>query len=112
MSSSAPPSINSACTAWTCSGACSRIDAADYGIARVESVPAKRPSFWLSNVKIDKRMHPMHPTEGVWLTYRIDSSSDIRLAGNFRMQIEYSYDEVKVVGPDGNAQRPGGSFSE
>jgi len=54
----------------------------------------------------------MHPTEGVWLTYRIDSSSDIRLAGNFRMQIEYSYDKVKVVGPDGNAQRPGGSFSE
>jgi len=36
--------------------------------------------------------------EGVWLTYRIDSSSDIR--------------KVKVVGPDGNAQRPGGSFSE
>jgi len=60
-------------------------------------------------VKIDKRMHP---TEGVWLSYRIDSSSDIRLAGNFRMQIEYSYDKVKVVGPDGNAQRPGGSFSE
>src|SRR5437867_3249505 len=84
-------------------------DAADFGIARVQGAPAKRPSFWLSNVAIDKRMRPI---DGVWLTYRIDSSSDIRLAGNFTMQIEYSYDKVKVVSPDGNAQRPGGSFSE
>ena len=85
------------------------IDASDFGIARVEGSPAKRPSFWLSNVNIDKRMRRI---EGVWLTYRIDSSSDIRLAGNFKMQIEYSYDKVKVVSPDGSAQRPGGSLSE
>src|SRR5437870_11423219 len=35
------------------------IDAADFGIARVQGAPAKRPSFWLSNVAIDKRMRPI-----------------------------------------------------
>ncbi len=85
------------------------LDVADFGIARVDGAPAKRVSFWASNVHIDKRMRR---TEGVWLTYKIDTTSDIRLAGNFKMQIEYSYDNVKVISAAGNAHRAGGSLSE
>jgi len=71
------------------------IDAEDYGICRVRGVPSKRVSMWISNVEIDRRFRRI---EGVWLTDKIESTSDVRFGGNVRVQIEYTYDSVTVAG--------------
>jgi len=71
------------------------IDAEDYGICRVRGVPSKRVSLWISNVEIDRRFRRI---EGVWLTDKIESTSDVRFGGNVRVQIEYTYDSVTVAG--------------
>jgi len=70
------------------------VDAADYAVSRVRGVPSKRVSIWVSKVEIDRRLCRI---EGVWLTEKIESSSNIRLAGNVGLQIEYTYDGVKVI---------------
>ena len=72
------------------------LDATDYGICRIHGSPSKRVSLWVSKVDIDKRLRRIN---GIWLADRIESSSNIRFAGNVRMQIEYTYDSVTVVRP-------------
>ena len=72
------------------------VDAADYGICRIQGSPAKRVSLWVSKVDIDERLRRIN---GIWLADRIESSSNIRFAGNVRMRIEYTYDSVTVVPP-------------
>jgi hypothetical protein len=72
------------------------LDATDYGICRIHGSPSKRVSLWVSKVDIDKRLRRIN---GIWLADRIESSSNIRFAGNVRMQIEYAYDSVTVVRP-------------
>jgi hypothetical protein len=79
------------------------IDAEDYGICRVQGVPSKRVSLWISKVDIDKRLRRI---EGVWLTDKIESTSDVRLGGNVRVQIEYTYDSVTVAGAKCSLHRP------
>src|SRR5262245_837559 len=71
------------------------IDAEDYGICRVRGVPSKRVSLWISKVEIDRRLRRI---EGVWLTDKIESTSDVRFGGNVHVQIEYTYDSVTVAG--------------
>jgi hypothetical protein len=72
------------------------LDATDYGICRIHGSPSKRVSLWVSKVDIDKRLRRIN---GIWLADRIESSSDIRFAGNVRMRIEYTYDSVTVGRP-------------
>jgi hypothetical protein len=69
------------------------IDAEDYAIVRVHGSPSKRPSFWTTRTEIDRRYKR---TEGVWLTDRIESNSDIRIAGHSHLSIDYAYQRVKV----------------
>jgi hypothetical protein len=64
------------------------IDAEDYAIVRLHGAPAKKPSFWTLKTEIDKRYRKV---EGVWLTDRIDSTSDIFIAGHSTLSIEYAY---------------------
>ena len=72
------------------------VDATDYGVYRLHGSPSKKVSIWVSKVEIDKRHRRL---EGVWLPEKIESSSNIRFAGNVRMKIEYTYDVVKVISP-------------
>jgi hypothetical protein len=70
------------------------VDAADYAVSRVHGSPSKHLSIWVSKVEIDRHLCRI---EGVWLTDKIESSSNIRFAGDVGLQIEYTYDNVKVL---------------
>jgi len=79
------------------------VDAADYAVSRVHGSPSKRLSIWVSKVEIDRRLCRI---DGVWLADKIESSSNIRLAGNVGLQIEYIYDSVKVLGTGASKSSP------
>jgi hypothetical protein len=68
------------------------VDAKNYGIARVQGSPSKRPSLWTLKTEVDRRYKPIGD---FWLTDRIDSMSDLLVAGHSTLSIEYSYENVR-----------------
>ncbi|MSO23764.1 MAG: hypothetical protein EXQ58_11075 [Acidobacteria bacterium] len=68
------------------------VDSGDYGIARVQGVPTKRHSFWTLHAEIDRRYRRIGQ---LWLPDRIDSVSNIFLAGHSTLSIEYLYQQVQ-----------------
>jgi hypothetical protein len=69
------------------------IDAEDYSIVRMHGVPARRPSIWTLKTEIDRRYRKV---AGLWLPERMDSSSEIMVAGHSVLSIEYTYDSVET----------------
>ena len=69
------------------------IDAEDNSIVRMHGVPARRPSIWTLKTEIDRRYMKV---AGIWLPERLDSSSEIVVAGHSVLSIEYTYDSVKI----------------
>lgn len=69
------------------------IDAEDYSIVRIHGAPAKRPSWWTLKTEIDRRYQKV---DGIWLPERMDSSSNIMIAGHSVLSIEYRYDRVET----------------
>jgi hypothetical protein len=67
------------------------VDGEDYSIVRIRGTPAKKPSFWTQKTEIDRTYKKI---EGMWLPDRLDSSSDIRIAGHSVLSIEYTYQSV------------------
>jgi hypothetical protein len=70
------------------------VDAEDYSIVRIHGSPAKRPSFWTLHTEIDRRYRKI---DGIWLPDRLDSSSNILIAGQSVLSIEYSYESVQTA---------------
>ena len=69
------------------------IDAEDWGIVRIQGSPAKRPSFWARQTHIDRRYKRI---EGMWLSDRIESISDLLIAGRCSLRIQYSYESIQT----------------
>ena len=69
------------------------VDGEDYSIVRIHGMPAKRPSIWTLKTEIDRRYRKI---DGIWLPYRLDSSSNIMIAGHSVLSIEYTYDSVQT----------------
>ncbi|HYR43757.1 MAG TPA: hypothetical protein VER98_12075 [Terriglobia bacterium] len=69
------------------------IDAEDYSIVRIHGAPARRPSIWTLKTEIDRRYKKV---DSVWLPERMDSSSNIMIAGHSVLSIEYTYNSVKT----------------
>ena len=69
------------------------IDAEDYSIVRIHGAPARRPSIWTLKTEIDRRYKKV---DGLWLPERLDSSSNIMIAGHSVLSIEYTYNSVKT----------------
>ena len=67
------------------------LDGEDYSIVRLHGSPAKRPSIWTLKTEIDRRYKKV---EGMWLPERLDSSSNIVVAGHSVLSIEYNYESV------------------
>jgi hypothetical protein len=59
---------------------------------RIHGMPAKRPSIWTLRTEIDRRYRKI---DGIWLPDRLDSSSNIVIAGHSVLSIEYTYDSVQ-----------------
>jgi hypothetical protein len=68
------------------------VDSEDYSIVRIHGMPAKRPSIWTLRTEIDRRYRKI---DGIWLPDRLDSSSNIVIAGHSVLSIEYTYDSVQ-----------------
>jgi hypothetical protein len=71
------------------------LDAEDYAVCHVHGIPAKRVSLWISHAEVD--WHYRRMNAGVWLTDKVESSSDVRLFGTVLMQIRYDYNNVGVT---------------
>jgi len=69
------------------------LDAEDYSIVRMHGSPAKRPSFWTLKTEIDRRYRKV---DGIWLPDRMDSSSNIMIAGPSVLSIVYTYESVQT----------------
>ena len=69
------------------------IDAEDWGIVRIQGSPAKRPSFWARQTQIDRRYQRI---DGMWLNDRLESISDVLIAGRSSLKIQYSYESIQT----------------
>jgi len=69
------------------------VDADDFGIARITGSLAKRPSFWTLRVTIDRLYQNI---QGIWLPRRIESISDIVIAGSSSLSVDYTYLDVRT----------------
>jgi hypothetical protein len=70
------------------------LDAEDYAICRIHGTPSKHVSLWIPRAEVDWHFRRIN---GIWLTDRIESSSDVRVIGTVLMQIQADYANVGVV---------------
>jgi outer membrane lipoprotein-sorting protein len=62
------------------------VDAEDFAVVRIEAAPAKNPSFWTKETKIEQ----VYTKVGhFWLPLSNHSNSDIRLGGHASFTIDY-----------------------
>lgn len=76
------------------------VDAASFGVVKIEAAPAKNPSFWISHAEI----HVTNElTDGFWLPEETRSWSNVRLGGTALLTIDYGRYQiaspVPVAGP-------------
>lgn len=70
------------------------LDAEDFAICRIHGTPSKHVSLWIPRAEVDWHFRRIN---GIWLTDRIESSSDVRVIGTVQMQIEADYANVGVA---------------
>ena len=63
------------------------VDATDFAVARIEAAPAKRPSFWIKDTKIE---HVYIKVGDFWLPTSNRSTSTTRLGGYAVLTIDYT----------------------
>jgi len=62
------------------------VDAADYGVSRMEAQPAKNPSFWISQSLIHQTNSRIN---GFWLPQQNRSETKVRVGGKAVLTIDY-----------------------
>lgn len=72
------------------------VDAEDFAVVRIEATPAKNPSFWTKETKIEQ----VYAKVGeFWLPLSNRSSSAIRLGGNAYLSIDYQNYQIMSATP-------------
>jgi hypothetical protein len=72
------------------------VDAEDFAVVRLEAAPAKNPSFWTKETKIEQ----VYAKVGnFWLPVSNRSSSDIRLGGHASFTIDYRDYQITAARP-------------
>jgi len=69
------------------------IDAEDFAVARIQGSPSKRLNFWTLKTEIDRQYEHVGK---YWLTKKIDSASDLFIAGHSTLSITSSYSDVQT----------------
>jgi hypothetical protein len=72
------------------------IDAQDFAVARIEAEPAKNPSFWTKDTKIEQIYSKVG---NFWLPGSNRSTSTIRLGGRANLTIDYKDYQTTAVSP-------------
>jgi hypothetical protein len=74
------------------------VDAEDFAVVRIEAAPAKNPSFWTKETKIEQ----VYAKVGeFWLPLSNRSNSTIRLGGHAYFTIQYQEYQITAVTPPG-----------
>ena len=84
---------------WFLSSAMDQLLAEDFAVARIEAEPAKNPSFWTKNTKIEHRYVKVND---FWLPARNHSLTSVRLGGRADLTIEYLDYQVTPASLPGN----------
>lgn len=71
------------------------VDATDFAVARIEVSPAKNPSFWIKETKIE---HAYIKVSDFWLPASNRSTSSTRLGGTAILTIDYTDYRVTAMG--------------
>jgi hypothetical protein len=69
------------------------IDTEDFAIARISGSPSKRVNFWTLRTEVDRQYERVG---NYWLTKKIDSTSDLFIAGHSTLSIASSYSDVQT----------------
>jgi hypothetical protein len=72
------------------------VDAEDFAVVRIEAEPAKNPSFWTKETKIEQRYSKVG---NFWLPLSNRSTSSIRLGGHASFTIDYQDYQITAVAP-------------
>lgn len=72
------------------------VDAEDFAVVRIMAEPAKNPSFWVRNTKIEQHYGKVGE---FWLPASNRSASAIRLGGHADLSIEYKDYELGAAAP-------------
>jgi len=64
------------------------VDASDFAVMKIEAEPAKRPSIWISKIKIH---HAYTKVGDFWLPAENRSTTDVRLGGVATLTIQYTH---------------------
>jgi hypothetical protein len=67
------------------------IDAADFAVIKMETEPAKNPSFWISRTSINSSSVK---TDGFWLPGKTRSETKVRIGGTAVLTIDYGTYQV------------------
>jgi hypothetical protein len=62
------------------------VDATDFAVAKMETEPAKNPSFWISKTLIHSTSTE---TDGFWLPQQLRSETKVRIGGTAVLTIDY-----------------------
>ena len=71
------------------------VDAKDFALAHMEGEPARTPSFWIKDTRIDSTWKKVG---GFWFITNSHSLSRIRMGGTATLTIDYS--DYQVIGAD------------
>jgi hypothetical protein len=72
------------------------VDAEDFAVVRIEAAPAKNPSFWTVETKIEQTYAKVG---GFWLPISNRSSRAIRLGGHAEFTIDYQDYQITATAP-------------
>jgi hypothetical protein len=72
------------------------VDATDFAVARIEASPAKNPSFWTKDTKIE---HVYTKVGDFWLPKSNHSTTNTRLGGRAYLTIDYNNYKVMAAHP-------------
>jgi hypothetical protein len=72
------------------------VDARDFAVVRMEGAPAKNPSFWIKETKIEQRYAKVGD---FWLPLSNRSASSIRIGGSANLTIDYRDYKITSAAP-------------
>lgn len=67
------------------------VDAADFAVVKMETEPAKSPSFWITRTLIH---YTSSKTDGFWLPEQVRSETKVRIGGTAVLTINYGSYEI------------------
>ncbi len=82
------------------------VNAEDFAVARIEAAPAKNPSFWTKETKIEQVYRKVGD---FWLPLFNRSNSAIRLGGHANFSIDYQDYQITAATAVGTSQSAAGS---